>query len=109
MNTRTIFDEDTDVDVFALGELSPEMEALVALLLEHTDDGTGKPLCGATEFEPDLLVGDSLSADCEVCRGIRMIGSTKEHKQRAVPVWDPQPMEGADTMVEEKQKRSDGR
>lgn len=108
MKAKPILDKETNADVYALGDLSPEMAAIVEALLEHTDDGTGKPVCGAVEFEPDLLVDSSLASDCAACRNVRMIGNMKEHKQREVPVWTPQPMADADTMVAAKQRRSDG-
>jgi len=74
MKAKPILDKETNADVYALGDLSPEMAAIVEALLEHTDDGTGKPVCGAVEFEPDLLVDSSLASDCAACRNVRMIG-----------------------------------
>lgn len=108
MKPRIIFDVETDADIFALVEVSPELRGVVEALLEHVNDGTGKPVCGAADFEPDLLVDAALASDCQRCRVARMIDDEKGG-QRPVVVWEPQPMEGADTMVEEKQKRSDGR
>ena len=87
-------------------ELSADMREIVNLLTEHVDDGTGKPVCGASDFEPDLLVIPTLASDCPRCHTARMIDDEKG--QRPVATWEPQPMEGADTMLDEKQKRSDG-
>jgi hypothetical protein len=109
VNTKTIFDPETDTDVMALLDLKPEMRSLVEALLEHVDDGSGKPLCGAKKFERDLLVGAGLASDCEPCRGKVIVGNLKDHPQRDVKEWEPSPMEGAETMLAEKQKRSDGR
>ena len=107
MKPRIIFDVETDADIFALVEVSPELRGVIEALLEHVNDGTGKPVCGAVDFEPDLLVGAVLASDCVRCRTVHMIDDGRP--PRAVQEWEPQPMEGAATMVEEKQKRSDGR
>lgn len=96
--------------VVELEDLRNEAHEIVELLREHIDDGTGKPVCGAEEFEIDLLVVAALHSDCDACRGKRMIGNTKDHKQRdMLEARQPQPMADADTILNEKQKRSDGR
>jgi hypothetical protein len=107
MKPRLIFDESTDMDVLALAELAPELRGVIEALLEHINDGTGKPVCGASDFEPDLLVTAALASDCLRCRNARMIDDGKP--PRDVSTWEPQPWDGADTMLDEKQKRSDGR
>jgi len=88
------------------------MRYVLSALLEHVDDGSGKPLCGAKEFERSLLVMAGLESDCEDCRsmvGGSGIGNMKDHPQRDVQSWTPQPYEGAETMLEDKQKKTDGR
>lgn len=107
MKPRIIFDAETDADVLTLAELAPELRGVVEALTEHVNDGTGKPVCGASDFEPDLLVDAALSSDCTRCKTARMIDDEKG--QRPIPTWEPQPYANADTMLEEKQKRSDGR
>ncbi len=116
MNTKIIFDEATDGDVYALIELAPELQGVVEALLEHVNDGYGEPLCSAQHFERDLLVDAALSSDCDACRLARGVALLNDKQwdgstigQRPLPEWEPQPMEGADTIVEEKQKRGDGR
>ena len=112
VNIRTIFDPETDADVLTLADLKPDMSKLVEALLEHVDDGLGKPLCGAKAFEPSLLVEAGLSSDCSTCRsrvGGTGIGNLKDHPQRDVANWESSPMEGAETMLADKLKRSDGR
>lgn len=107
MKPRIIFDEATDGDVLTLVELAPELRDVVEALLEHIDDGTGKPVCGASDFEPDLLVVAALASDCVRCRTTRMLDDAKG--QRDVAAWTPAPLADASTMLEEKRKRSDGR
>ena len=111
MKPKTIFDTETDIDVLALSDLKGDMQTVVSLLLEHVDDN-GKPLCGAKNYERALLVKAGLESDCGECRarvGGTGIGNMKDHPQRDVVTWESQPMNGAETMLAEKQKRSDGR
>jgi hypothetical protein len=112
VKTKKIFDEETDAEILALADMQGDMAYLVNALLEHVDDGEGKPLCGAKSYERDLLVVAGLESDCVDCRakvGGTGIGNMKDHPQRMPEEWEPQPMEGAETMLAEKQKRCDGR
>lgn len=106
MKPRIIFDVETDADVLALAELAPEFGSVVELLREHIDNSLGKPLCGVEVFEVALLVDAALASDCDACRTLR--GIDPERGQSALPEWTPQPMDGAETMLDEKRKRDDG-
>ena len=103
---RTIFDETTDVDVLALAELAPELRNVIEALLEHVDDGDGRPVCGAPDFEPDLLVDAALASDCARCRTVRMIDDEKG--QRPVLTWTPEPMADAEEIIASARRNRDG-
>ena len=110
MKPKQIFDTETDADILSIADLAPDMRELFDLLIEHVGNGMNRPLCGAKKFEPALLVSAGLASDCMGCRtAAGNLGNLKEHPQREVQEWTPQPMEGAETMLAEKQKRSDGR
>jgi hypothetical protein len=92
-------------------ELLPEMAKLVSDLTEHIVGEHGLPRCGVVDFEPALLVEAALQSDCNDCRATLMIGPLGQLgcSLRDVPEWEPQPFPGAETMLEEKRKRDDGR
>lgn len=75
------------------------MDAVIAALLEHIDNGTGQPVCGATQYEPNLLVEAAMASDCERCRSVLMLGNLKDHPKRKASTWEPEPMPDADAMM----------
>ncbi len=101
--------------VVDLESLGVDMRAVTEMLREHVADEHGLPVCGAVDFEVDLLVTAALASDCDACRvkiGVALVGDKGWNGQtigvHPEPEYTPEPMKNADEICASARRNRDG-